>query len=121
MEQQPPISTTATPGTVTSDERTLAILAHILTLVAGFIPPLVIWLVKKEESAFVAENAKESLNFQITLFIAVMICFVLTFVLIGLLLLPIVGIGALVMVIIATVRASENKVYRYPLTLRLIK
>ncbi len=121
MEQQPPISTTSTPGAVTSDERTLAVLAHILTLVAGFIPPLVIWLLKKEESAFVAENAKESLNFQITLFIVVMICLVLTLVLIGAFLLPIVCIAALIFVIIATIKASESKVYRYPMTIRLIK
>ena len=52
-----------------SDEKTMALLSHILTLVSAFIAPLVIYLVKKDDSSFVAEHAKESLNFQITAFI----------------------------------------------------
>ena len=55
--------------TPTSDEKTMAILSHVLCLVAGFIAPLIIYLVKKDESAYVKEHAKESLNFQITMFI----------------------------------------------------
>ncbi len=57
MEQQyisRPASTIAT-----SEERTLAILAHVLTLIGGFLAPLIIWLLKKDESSFVTENAKE--------------------------------------------------------------
>ncbi len=59
--------------TPTSDEKTMAILSHILTLVCGFIAPLIIYLIKKDESKFVAEHARESLNFQITLFIIMLI------------------------------------------------
>src|SRR3954469_12237582 len=55
----------------TSDEKTMAILAHILTLVAPILAPLIIYLVKKDDSQFVSYHAKESLNFQITLMIAV--------------------------------------------------
>ncbi len=120
METRPPIEATS-PTAANSDERTLAILAHILTLVAGFIAPLVIWLVKKDESPFVSESAKESLNFQITIFIALMVCGVLTLVVIGLFLFPVVGITAFVLVIMATIRSSEGRVYRYPFNLRLIK
>ena len=102
----------------TQDERTLAILSHILTLVAPLLAPLIIYLIKKDESKFVAWHAKESLNFQITVII---ICIVLFISIIGILLLWIVGIMSLILVIIATIRASENKLYRYPFSIRLIK
>ncbi len=105
----------------TSDEKTMAILSHILTLVAGFIAPLVIYLVKKDESPFATAHAKESLNFQITLFIAYIVCFILMFVLIGILLAVIVGISALVLIIIATIRASEGKLYKYPFSIKFVK
>ena len=105
----------------TSDERTFAILAHILTIVSSFIAPLVIYLLKKDESAFVSEHAKESLNFQITMFILYIISFVLMLVFIGFLLIWLLSIANLVLVIIATIKANENKMYRYPINFRLIK
>lgn len=105
----------------TSDEKTMAMLAHILTLVAGFIPPLVIWLIKKDESKFVSDNAKESLNFIITLAIGYCIAFILMFILIGMFLIFVLWIAQLVLVIIATIKTNEGKVYRYPVNLRLIK
>jgi uncharacterized Tic20 family protein len=102
----------------TSDERTMAILAHVLTLFFWIIPPLIIYLVKKDESSFVAEHAKESMNFQITMAIIGLILFVT---IVGILLLWLVGIVVLVLVIVATIKASESKLYKYPFTLRLIK
>ena len=102
----------------TSDEKTLALLSHVLTFVFPLLAPLIIYLVKKDESTFVAYHAKESLNFQITLAI---ICFALFITIIGILLLWVVGIVALVLVIVATIRASEGKLYKYPFALRLIK
>jgi uncharacterized protein len=101
-----------------SDERILAILSHVLTFVAPLLAPLIIYLVKKDESRFVAFHARESLNFQITIII---ICIILALTVIGIFLLWIVGIVSMVLVIIATIRASENKLYRYPFNLRLIK
>ncbi|TKK69294.1 DUF4870 domain-containing protein [Ilyomonas limi] len=102
----------------TSDEKTMALLAHILTLAAGFIAPLIIYLIKKDESTFITAHAKESLNFQITLFIVFIILFITV---IGILLMWIVGILALVLIIVATIKASEGKLYKYPLNIRLIK
>ncbi|MGN6213682.1 DUF4870 domain-containing protein [Parafilimonas sp.] len=102
----------------TSDEKTMALLAHILTFVFPILGPLIIYLIKKNESSFVAYHAKESLNFQITLFI---ICFILFITVIGILLLWIVGLIGAVLVIVATIRASEGKLYRYPFCIRLIK
>ena len=104
--------------TPTSDEKTMALLSHILTFVAPLLAPLIIWLIKKDESAFVASHAKESLNFQITMILVVII---LCITIIGILLLWVVGILSLIWVIIATIRASEGKLYKYPLSLRLIK
>ena len=102
----------------TSDEKTMAILAHVLTLAVGFIAPLVIYLLKKDESTYITAHAKESLNFQITLFIVVIILVVTV---IGVLLLWVVGIFALVLVIVATIKANDGKLYKYPLNIRLIK
>ncbi|MBN8860684.1 MAG: DUF4870 domain-containing protein [Sphingobacteriales bacterium] len=120
MEQQNDLLGTEEQPIVppTSDEKTMAILSHILTLVVGFIAPLVIYLIKKDESSFIAAHAKESLNFQITITIA---CIVLAITIIGILLIWVVLLAALILVIIATIRASEGKLYRYPLTIRLIK
>ncbi|MGF7231817.1 DUF4870 domain-containing protein [Arachidicoccus sp.] len=102
----------------TSDEKTLGLLAHIITLISTFIGPLIILLVKKDESSFVTHHAKESLNFQITMALASIILFIS---IIGILLLWVVGIMTLVLVIVATIRASEGKLYRYPFSIRLIK
>jgi uncharacterized Tic20 family protein len=102
----------------TSDEKTMALLSHILTFIFPILAPLVIYLVKKDESEFVASHAKESLNFQITMFI---VCVILIISVIGLLLLWVVGIIVAVLVIVATIRASEGKLYKYPVNIRFIK
>ena len=120
MEQQNSLLGTDEQPVVqpTSDEKTLAILSHILTIVVWLFAPLVIYLVKKDESQFVAAHAKESLNFQITVALA---CIILAITIIGIFLLWIVGIIALILVIVATIKANDGKLYRYPFTLRLIK
>lgn len=102
----------------TSDEKTMAVLSHILTIVAPILAPLIIYLIKKNESRFVESHAKESLNFQITVAIIIIILFIT---IIGILIAWIVGIISLVLVIIATIRASEGKLYKYPFSIRLIK
>ena len=105
----------------TSDEKTLGMLAHILTIVASFIAPLVIYILKKDESSFVTAHAKESLNFQLTVIIAYFISWILVVILIGIPLLILVGLGSLILVIVATIRVSEGKMYRYPFCIRFIK
>jgi uncharacterized Tic20 family protein len=122
MTNSPLLGTETDPGYApTSDEKTMALLSHVLCFVVGFLAPLIIYLVKKDESAYVREHAKESLNFQITFFIFCCISFVLMFVLIGIILLWLGGIAATILVIMATIRASEGKLYRYPFSIRLIK
>ncbi len=109
------------------DERTWGMLCH-LGAFAGFIvpfgniiAPLVIWLIKKDEMSFVNDQGKESINFQITMFIAFVISGLLMFVLIGFLLVFIVAIFDIIMIIIASIKANEGVYYRYPYSLRLIK
>lgn len=110
-----------------TEERTFAMLCHLAALSGYVIPfgnlvgPLVIWLLKKEQYALVDDQGKESLNFQITVSIAAVIGFILSFVLIGIPLLILVGIGALVLTILAGVKANNGVAYRYPFTIRLIK
>ena len=106
--------------TPTSDEKTMAILSHILCIVAGFLAPLIIYLVKKE-SPYVVAHAKESLNFQLTLIIAYIISFILVFLLIGILLIWLIALANLVFVIVATIKASENKLYKYPFSIKFVK
>ncbi len=114
-------------GDVNKDARLWGMLCH-LTALAGFllpfghiIGPLVIWLIKKNEIPFVDEQGKESLNFQITVSIAFVICIPLIFVIIGIPLMAAIGIANLVLIIIATIKANSGEHYRYPFAIRLIK
>ena len=107
--------------TPTSDEKTMALLSHILTLVAGFVAPLVIYLIKKDESPYVRKHAVESLNFQISIAIYAMVSIPLIFIIIGVFILMAIGILAFVLAIVATVKANEGQFFKYPLTIRLVK
>lgn len=102
------------------DDRNLAMLAHLLGIFSGFVGALVIWLIKKEESRFVAEEAREALNFQLTMALAFVVSWMLTFVLIGLLMVPLLIIANLVFCILGAVAASKGQAYRYPVAIRLV-
>ena len=104
-----------------NNEKGLAALVHASGILLGFIVPLVVWLIKKDESPYLARNSAEALNFQITMLIAYCVCMVLTVVLIGMLLLPLVWLFNLVLCIVAAVKTSNGEDYRYPMTIRLIK
>ena len=101
----------------------MALAAHLLGIFTWFIGPLIIWLISKDDAGkgFVTDQAKEALNFQITVTIAMVISIILMVVIIGGILAPIVGIINLVFCIIAAVKANNGEAYRYPFTLRLIK
>ena len=108
-------------GAPDSDARLWAMLSHLGAILFGLLAPLIIWLVKKDDSPFVEDQAKEALNFQITVFIALVICGVLSCVVIGFFLLPVVAIGNLVLCIMAGIKANSGEMYRYPFSIRLIK
>jgi uncharacterized Tic20 family protein len=82
--------------------------------------PLIIWKSKGETMPFVAAQAKEALNFQITIFLLALVCIVLMFLLIGFLLLWILGVLNLVFILIAAIQVNDGKPYRYPFCIRLI-
>ena len=119
----------------TSNIRLWTVLCHASALAGLIVPaaghiagPLIVWLLKRGDSAEIDEHGKESLNFQISMFIYTtvlgVICFILMFVLIGFLLMPLLAVlyvADVVLVIIASLKASEGQLYHYPLTIRLIK
>jgi uncharacterized protein len=106
---------------ITSEDKNLALLSHLLCFIGGVFAPLIIWLIKKDQSPYVEDHAKESLNFQISIMIYSFVSAILCLILIGVVLLVVIGIAALVLIIIATIKASQGERYRYPLTIRLIK
>ncbi len=111
----------AVPEPVPSESRGWATAAHLVPLIGlGFIGPLVIWLMKRDEDPFVGYHAREALNFQISLIIYVIASLLLMLVLIGFILIIVVPIFALVVMIIAGVKAANGEFYRYPLTLRFV-
>lgn len=124
---EPPTSEPPAGGAPSAEERQWAMFTHLSALAGVVIPfgsiigPLVMWLIKKDTMPFVNDQGKEALNFNITVAIAAIVCWILVFVLIGFLLLPALVILWLVFVIIGTMKANEGITYRYPFSLRLVK
>ena len=105
-----------------SDSKGWAAAAHLVPLVGlGFIAPLVIWLIKKEEDPYVEWHSRQALNFQITFLIAAIISGILILLIIGIILLPIVIISALIMEIIAGVKAASGERWPYPINIQFVK
>ncbi|MFC6865486.1 DUF4870 domain-containing protein [Halomicroarcula sp. GCM10025817] len=123
---------TATPDTasetrvVTDDEQTWAVILHASAFTGLMVPfgnvlgPLLVWLIKKDESAFIDESGKAALNFQLTWTMLMLVALLTLLVGIGFLLVPVVAVAWIVIVVLATVRASDREVYDYPLTVDLI-
>jgi uncharacterized Tic20 family protein len=114
--------------TASSNVRTWCVLAHATALVGFLVPlaghivgPLIVWLAKRADSPAIDAHGKESLNFQLSMLIYNLIAAVLCLVLIGFFILAILHILNIVFVIIASIQASEGRLYRYPLVIRLIK
>ena len=123
MDPQPP----PTPST-SSDVRTWCVLCHASALLGLFFHflghifgPLAVWLIKRGDSPEIDAHGKESLNFQLSMLIYDAIAFVLCFVLIGIPILILLWVLNTIFVIIASIQASEGKLYRYPLAISLIK
>jgi uncharacterized Tic20 family protein len=129
---------TSSAETVSAEERQWGMFAHLSMLAAGlltsvlggwgwFLGPLIIWLMKKDTMPFVADQAKEALNFSIVVTLAFLILMALGLLtlgigfLIAMPLMVIIGIAALVLTIIAAMKANEGIRYRYPFNIRFIK
>jgi uncharacterized Tic20 family protein len=103
------------------------VLAHATALAGFFVPwaghivgPLVVWLAKRADSPEIDAHGKESINFQLSMLIYNVIAGILCLVLVGFFILLLLHILNVVFVIVASIQASEGKLYRYPLTIRLI-
>lgn len=101
----------------------MAMLAHLLGIITGFVGPLIIWLLGKDDprKAFSTDQAKEALNFQITICIGYAISGVLALIFIGVITASVIGIVDLVFCILAALAANKGETYRYPFALRLVK
>ena len=105
---------------VAQDSKNIAILIWIGSIFFGFIPGLIVYLIKKDD-LYIQDQAKEALNWSITASIGYFAGYILTFVLIGILVLPVVGICNLIFCIMGAISASDGKPFRVPFAIRLIK
>lgn len=114
-------TTTNVPTAHQGSDKIWSMLSHLSALLGvGIVLPLVVYLAMRRESESVAAQAREALNFHISVLIYILCCLPLVFILIGIPLLLVIGLGSLVLAIIATVKAANGECYRYPLTLRLV-
>ncbi len=115
----PPVSYAAVgPPEVPQDERTLAVLAHVLGAFVSFLAPLIIYLTRDRRD-YAKAQAAQALNF--TVLIGYVVAAALTPVLIGFLLFPIVLVWSVVLAIIAGVRTSRGEPWVYPMTIRFLR
>lgn len=122
---------TAPPTLPDKEERLWAMLAHLSAFayyvsgIGHIIGPLIIWLAKRDGHSFIDDQAKEALNFQISVTLyalgAVLLCFTVILAIIGIPILIGLHVFQIVCMIIAAIKANDGVAFRYPLTLRLIK
>jgi uncharacterized protein len=118
--ENPPMTDIAQP-IPRGNDKIWTIFCHLSFFVGlPFLLPLVVYLAMKNDSAYVRENAREALNFHISVLIYSLCCVPLIFVVIGFPLLFVIGIASLIFAVIAALKASDGQCYRYPLTLRLV-
>src|SRR5438874_6271913 len=126
-ETQPASPPPPAVSSTSSEVRNWCVLCHASALLGLFfhffghlLGPLIVWLIKRDASPEIDANGKESLNFQISMLIYDVIAGILCFVLIGIPILIALWVLNTVLVIIASVKTSEGKFYRYPLTIRFL-
>ena len=121
-ETPPPAAAAPQPAAplTEAEDRQWASFAH-LGGILGFLPSLIIWLIFKDRGAFTNVEAKEALNFQITLVIGYIIGAILTFVIIGGLISLAVWVIGIIFSILGFLKAKDGVAYRYPFAIRLIK
>ena len=117
-----PPMTEFTPPHSTSNDKLWNVLCHLSPFIGvGLILPLIVYLVTKDDHASVPDHARESLNFHISMFLYAVIGCITIVLAIGFLILFAVGIGTVILAIVGAVKASNEELYRYPLTIRLVK
>lgn len=112
------IKTTHVP---TANDKLLAMFAHILPIFTAFIGPLLIWLLKKDDSPFIEEHSKNALNFQLSLLIYLLVSWILVLIIIGAFLIPIISTLNIIFCVIGGAKASNGSAFIYPFTIPFIK
>ena len=109
------------PSPISSSDRLFALACHLCVFVGFvFVLPLIVYLVKREESEWVTAHAREALNFHLSMLLYSVCAIPLCFILIGFLVLGVLGLITAVLAIVAAIKAAEGGFYRYPLTIRFI-
>ncbi len=103
------------------DAKTMAMLCHLLAIFTGFLAPLIIWLIKKDQSPFVDQEGKEALNFQLTMLIAFVIGGLTTCLIIGFFIIAAASIVDIIFCVLAAITVNKGQGYRYPFCIRFIK
>lgn len=117
--ETPPMNAVSLPPK--GSDKIWSMLSHLSAwLGVGILLPLVVYLAMRSESQYVAANAREALNFHLSLLIYALCCIPLIFIVVGIPLLILMGLGSLILAIIAAVKAADGGCYRYPLTIRLV-
>ncbi|WP_081996462.1 DUF4870 domain-containing protein [Luteibacter sp. 9133] len=118
----PPYEPVPPASAHTNDDKNLAMLTHLSGLILSIIVPLVVWLINKDKAdkGYLVTEAKEALNFQLTVLIGYVICWILTVILIGAFLHLVLWIVNIVFCILAAIKVSQTGTYRYPFALRLV-
>jgi uncharacterized Tic20 family protein len=112
------ISSTVSTWCVLADAT--ALVGFLVPLAGHIVGPLIIWLAKRQDSPEIDAHGKESMNFQISMLIWNVIAGILCLMLIGIPILILLHVLNVIFVIVASIQASEGKLYRYPLAIRLI-
>jgi uncharacterized protein len=113
---------TVSPYPPRGSDKIWALFSHLAAFIgAPILVPLIIYLAMRGESEYVTSNAREALNFHLSLLIYSLCCIPLMMVFIGVPLLVLLGLASLILSVIAAIKASEGGCYRYPLTIRMVK
>jgi len=116
-----PLEVPVTPVAHQGNDKIWSMLSHLSLLFGvGILLPLVVYLAMRKESEFVADHAREALNFHISFYLYCLCCVPLVFIVVGIPLLIIMGVGMMILSIVAAVKAADGVCYRYPLTLRFV-
>jgi uncharacterized Tic20 family protein len=108
-------------------ERNWAMLCHLSAFAGFFFPfgaiigPLICWLTKRDESAWVNENGRSSLNFQLSMLLYIVLAIPLCFIIIGIPIIVLLGTLKIICIIIASVKAAKGETFRYPLLIPFIQ
>jgi len=117
-----PITPPAISAAPTGGEKIWALLSHLSGFIGlPFLLPLIVYLAMRGDSEYVTANAREALNFHLSLLIYALCCIPLTFILVGIPLMILIALAYVILAIVAAIKAAEGGCYRYPLTIRLVK